>query len=49
MDIGAQTETLDAILGGTLNIVQPLSGYRFSIDSILLGDFAQVAPSRSDT
>jgi tRNA1Val (adenine37-N6)-methyltransferase len=41
MDFDAQTETLDAILSGALSIVQPISGYRFSIDSILLGDFAQ--------
>jgi tRNA1Val (adenine37-N6)-methyltransferase len=41
MDIDAQIETLDAILGGALNVVQPLSGYRFSIDSLLLGDFAR--------
>ncbi len=41
MDINAQTESLDAILSGALNIVQPLFDYRFSIDSILLGDFAR--------
>jgi tRNA1(Val) A37 N6-methylase TrmN6 len=34
-------ETLDAILGGALTLVQPVSGYRFSIDSILLGRFAR--------
>jgi tRNA1Val (adenine37-N6)-methyltransferase len=33
--------TRDSILGGTLTIVQPASGYRFSLDSILLADFAR--------
>ncbi|MGA2409221.1 MAG: methyltransferase [Candidatus Binataceae bacterium] len=35
-------ETTDTILGGALTIVQPASGYRFSVDSILLARFAQV-------
>jgi tRNA1Val (adenine37-N6)-methyltransferase len=39
-------ETNDTILGGALTLVQPLSGYRFSIDSILLGHFAR--PRTSD-
>jgi len=34
-------ETLNTILGGALSLVQPLVGYRFSIDSILLGHFAR--------
>ncbi len=34
-------ETRDAILGGTLTIVQPADGYRFSLDSLLLADFAR--------
>ena len=34
-------ETHDKILGGTLAIVQPRAGYRFAIDAILLGRFAQ--------
>jgi tRNA1Val (adenine37-N6)-methyltransferase len=46
MQIDLHAETLDAILGGRLRIVQPLAGYRFSIDSILLGSFAQ--PHRRD-
>lgn len=41
------TETTDTILGGGLTIVQPLSGYRFSIDSILLARFA--APRSRDS
>lgn len=41
MKFNPETETLDAILGGALSIVQPISGYRFSIDSILLGRFVQ--------
>jgi tRNA1Val (adenine37-N6)-methyltransferase len=40
-------ETTDTILGGGLTIVQPLSGYRFSIDSILLARFA--APRARDS
>ncbi len=35
-------ETVDSILGGALTLVQPRDGYRFSIDSLLLGDFARV-------
>ena len=42
-----KAETIDTILGGGLTIVQPLSGYRFSIDSILLARFA--APRPRDT
>jgi tRNA1Val (adenine37-N6)-methyltransferase len=37
-------ETVDTILGGTLTIVQPANGYRFSIDSILLARFADIRP-----
>lgn len=37
-------ETLDAILGGAIRIVQPRRGYRFSVDSILLGRFATARP-----
>ena len=40
-------ETIDTILGGELTIVQPLSGYRFSIDSILLARFAAPRPRDS--
>jgi tRNA1(Val) A37 N6-methylase TrmN6 len=34
-------ETRDKILGGTLTIVQPRTGYRFAVDAILLGRFAR--------
>jgi tRNA1Val (adenine37-N6)-methyltransferase len=34
-------ETTDKILGGMLTIMQPRAGYRFAIDAILLGRFAQ--------
>jgi tRNA1Val (adenine37-N6)-methyltransferase len=37
----SETETIDTILGGALTIVQPLQGYRFSVDAILLGRFAR--------
>ena len=40
-------ETTGTILGGGLTIVQPVSGYRFSIDSILLARFA--APRQRDS
>jgi tRNA1Val (adenine37-N6)-methyltransferase len=33
--------TLDSILGGRLRILQPRDGYRFSVDSILLGRFVR--------
>lgn len=38
----APEETVDSILGGALRIVQPRDGYRFALDSILLGRFAGV-------
>jgi tRNA1Val (adenine37-N6)-methyltransferase len=37
-------ETVDTILGGRLQLVQPKRGYRFSIDAILLGRFASCRP-----
>ena len=37
----ASAETTDTILGGCLKLIQPKRGYRFSVDSILLGRFAQ--------
>jgi tRNA1Val (adenine37-N6)-methyltransferase len=46
MKIRSATETVDTILGGALAIVQPVCGYRFSIDAILLGRFA--LPRRRD-
>jgi tRNA1Val (adenine37-N6)-methyltransferase len=36
-----KSETIDSILGGALTLVQPRNGYRFSIDSILLGRFVR--------
>jgi len=37
-----KSETTDSILNGALTLVQPRNGYRFSIDSILLGGFLRV-------
>ncbi len=34
-------ETRDKILGGTLTVVQPRTGYRLAVDTILLGRFAR--------
>jgi tRNA1(Val) A37 N6-methylase TrmN6 len=36
-------ETCDAIFGGTIRVLQPRKGYRFSVDSILLARFAQIS------
>ena len=36
---GKDEETLDAVLGGRLRIIQKKSGYRFSIDALLLAHF----------
>jgi tRNA1Val (adenine37-N6)-methyltransferase len=36
---GAEGETVDAILGGRLRIIQKKSGYRFSLDALLLANF----------
>jgi tRNA1Val (adenine37-N6)-methyltransferase len=41
MKTQSDTETVDTILGGRLAIVQPLCGYRFSLDAVLLGRFAR--------
>jgi tRNA1Val (adenine37-N6)-methyltransferase len=46
MEFDPRVETLDAILDGALRMIQPRDGYRFSIDSILLANFAN--PSRRD-
>jgi tRNA1Val (adenine37-N6)-methyltransferase len=43
--INPADETLDSILGGRLKLIQPRRGYRFSIDSILLGRFARARPN----
>jgi tRNA1Val (adenine37-N6)-methyltransferase len=37
-----KSETTDSILNGALTLVQPRNGYRFSMDSILLGRFVRV-------
>jgi tRNA1(Val) A37 N6-methylase TrmN6 len=44
MEASRDDETLDAILGGSLRIVQPRSGYRFSVEALLLARFARVRP-----
>jgi tRNA1Val (adenine37-N6)-methyltransferase len=41
-----KAQTVDSILGGALTIVQPASGYRFAVDSILLARF--VRPRQRD-
>jgi tRNA1Val (adenine37-N6)-methyltransferase len=38
----APDETLDALFGGDLQLYQKKQGYRYSIDSILLADFATI-------
>jgi tRNA1Val (adenine37-N6)-methyltransferase len=40
--LGGEGETLDAILGGRLRIIQNKSGYRFSIDALLLAHFVSL-------
>jgi len=37
-----ESETLDQLTGYRLRIIQPRHGYRFSVDPLLLADFAQV-------
>lgn len=37
-----EDETLDELFGGRLKILQKKSGYRFSIDAVLLADFVRV-------
>jgi tRNA1Val (adenine37-N6)-methyltransferase len=37
-------ESLDAILGGTIRLLQPRRGYRFSIEPVLLGRFVRARP-----
>jgi tRNA1Val (adenine37-N6)-methyltransferase len=34
-------ETLDTLFGGRLQLLQPEHGYRFSVDAVLLADFAR--------
>jgi tRNA1Val (adenine37-N6)-methyltransferase len=40
----ANDETLDALFGGELRLYQKKRGYRFSLDAILLADFATIRP-----
>ncbi len=41
----AELETLDQLIGYDLRIIQPRHGYRFSVDPLLLADFAGVRKS----
>lgn len=43
----SEKTTTDALFGGDLRIKQPASGYRFSIDSLLLADFITLKPNSS--
>lgn len=43
MSVGAD-ETLDAIAGGRLKILQKAGGYRFSVDALLLAHFVSLQP-----
>ena len=40
-------ETLDAIFGGRIKILQSRTGYRFSLDSLLLADFTRLKGSET--
>lgn len=42
MNLNPETETLDELSGYHLRIIQPRHGYRFSVDPLLLADFARV-------
>jgi tRNA1Val (adenine37-N6)-methyltransferase len=39
-----QNETRDTILDGSITLIQPRHGYRFSVEAILLGRFACASP-----
>jgi len=39
--------TKDAVFDGRITLVQPRTGYRFGLDALLLGDFAQVGPGQT--
>jgi tRNA1Val (adenine37-N6)-methyltransferase len=41
MTTSSSGETRDKILGGRLTLIQPMRGYRFSVEAILLGNFAR--------
>ncbi|HKN13144.1 MAG TPA: methyltransferase [Candidatus Binatus sp.] len=40
MTANSSDETHDTVLGGSITLIQPRHGYRFSIEAILLGRFA---------
>ena len=40
-------ETLDALFGGRVRLFQSRTGYRFSIDALLLADFVAIGPDAS--
>ncbi len=42
LNLDSETETLDELSGYDLRIIQPRHGYRFSVDPLLLADFAGV-------
>src|SRR5579875_725912 len=42
--MAASEESLDAILGGALRILQPRRGYRFSVEAIMLARFIRPRP-----
>ena len=44
LNLNAEQETLDELTGYGLRIIQPRHGYRFSVDPLLLADFAGIAP-----
>src|SRR5258708_2061361 len=39
----SQSETRDSILDGSITLIQPRHGYRFSVEAILLGRFARAS------
>jgi tRNA1Val (adenine37-N6)-methyltransferase len=43
MTSNSSNETRDAILDGSITLIQPKHGYRFSVEAILLGRFAHAA------
>ena len=44
LNLNAEQETLDELTGYGLRLIQPRHGYRFSVDPLLLADFAGIAP-----
>src|SRR5260221_9217968 len=39
----SENETQDTILDGSITLIQPKHGYRFSVEAILLGRFARAS------